>query len=115
MELESALLEVHRAEGATLGTYFGCTLPARFGSVESEYRAARETAILSDTNYHAVFRFEGPDRARYLNAVLTSDVKSLTPGEGAGSHSGGDRNARAARFDSRDHLRKRGRGHIRTS
>jgi folate-binding protein YgfZ len=83
MELESALLEVHRAEGATLGTYFGCTLPARFGSVESEYRAARETAILSDTNYHAVFRFEGPDRARYLNAVLTSDVKSLTPGEGA--------------------------------
>jgi folate-binding protein YgfZ len=83
MELESALLEMHRAEGATLGTYFGCTLPARFGSLESEYRAARETAILSDTNYHAVFRFEGPDRARYLNALLTSDVKSLTPGEGA--------------------------------
>ncbi len=82
MELEGALLEVHRAEGATLGTFFGCTLPARFGSVEAEYRAARETAALADTNYHAVFRFEGPDRARYLNAVLTSNVRDLVPGQG---------------------------------
>jgi folate-binding protein YgfZ len=83
MESENALLELHRAEGATLGTYFGCTLPARFGSVEAEVRAERESVILADTNFHAVFQFEGPDRARYLNAVLTSNVKDLTPGQGA--------------------------------
>jgi folate-binding protein YgfZ len=83
MESENALLEVHRAEGAVLGTYFGRTLPARFSSVEAEYRAARETAILADTNFHAVFRFEGSDRARYLNAVLTSNVRDLQPGQGA--------------------------------
>jgi folate-binding protein YgfZ len=82
METESALAEAHRAEGAVLGTYFGCTLPARFSSVEAEYRAAHESAILADTNFHAVFRFEGPDRARYLNAVLTSNVRDLTPGQG---------------------------------
>jgi len=82
MELESALLEVHRAEGATLGTYYGCTLPAHYGSVEAEYRAARESVALADTNFHAVSRFEGPDRARYLNAVLTSNVRDLTPGHG---------------------------------
>src|SRR5580704_19652074 len=82
MESENALLELHRVEGATLGTYFGCTLPARFGSVEDEVRAARESVVLVDTNFHAVFRFEGPDRARYLNAVLTSNVRDLTPGQG---------------------------------
>lgn len=82
MELGSALLDVHRAEGAAIGTYFGCTLPARFRSVEAEYRAARESVILADTNFHSVFRFEGPDRARYLNAVLTSNVRDLTPGQG---------------------------------
>jgi len=83
MESESSLLELHRAEGATLGTFLGCTLPARFSSVEAEYRAAHETAILADTNFHEIFRFEGPDRARYLNAVLTSNVRDLAPGQGA--------------------------------
>lgn len=81
--ISSPLLEVHRSEGATLGTFFGCTLPARFSTVEAEYRAAHESVILADTNFHAIFRFEGPDRARYLNAVLTSNVKDLAPGEGA--------------------------------
>jgi folate-binding protein YgfZ len=82
MELQSALLEVHRAEGATLGTFLGCTLPARFSSVEAEYRAAHESVVLADTSFHSVFRFEGPDRARYLNAVLTSNARDLAPGQG---------------------------------
>ncbi len=82
MMLENPLLDSHRADGAMLGTYFGCPLPARFTNSEAEYRAARDSVVLADTNFHAIFGFEGPDRARYLNAILTSNVRDLPPGQG---------------------------------
>ncbi len=83
MTVENPLLDLHRAAGATLGTYFGCELPARFTNSEAEYRVARDAVVLADTNFHAIFGFAGPDRARYLNAILTSNVRDLAPGHGA--------------------------------
>ncbi|HYB61540.1 MAG TPA: glycine cleavage T C-terminal barrel domain-containing protein [Methylomirabilota bacterium] len=82
MTVENPLLDLHRAAGATLGTYFGCELPARFTNSGAEYRAARDSVVLADTNFHAMFRFTGPDRARYLNAILTSNVRDLAPDQG---------------------------------
>ncbi|MGO9641241.1 MAG: YgfZ/GcvT domain-containing protein [Candidatus Acidiferrales bacterium] len=82
MAAENPLLDLHRAAGAALGAYFGCTLPARFTETKAEYRAAREAVVLADTNFHAVFRLSGPDRARYLNAILTSNIRDLAPGQG---------------------------------
>jgi folate-binding protein YgfZ len=83
MTVENPLLDLHRAAGAALGTYFGCELPARFTNSEAEYRAAWDSVVLADTNFHAIFGFAGPDRARYLNAILTSNVRDLAPGHGA--------------------------------
>jgi aminomethyltransferase len=82
MTLKNPLLDLHRAAGATIGTFLGCELPLRFTNSESEYRAARDSVVLADTNFHAVFRFTGPDRARYLNAILTSNIRDLAPGQG---------------------------------
>jgi len=67
--------------GATFATWFGCTLPDRFSSLETEYRFARESAALVDTNYRAFFEFTGPDRRRYLNAILTNEVPKNDPAE----------------------------------
>ena len=36
-----------------------------------------------DTNFRAFFSFTGPDRQRYVNAILTSNVRDLKPGQGA--------------------------------
>ena len=43
---------------------------------------ARQAAALVDTNFRSVFSLTGPDRVRYLNAVLTSNVRDLAPGSG---------------------------------
>ena len=43
----------------------------------------RETAVLVDTNYRAIFSLSGPDAQRYMNALLTSNVRDLKPGQGA--------------------------------
>ena len=44
---------------------------------------ARKTAVLADTNFRAVFSLTGPDRVRYLNAVLTGNIRDLAPGQGS--------------------------------
>lgn len=82
MPLETPLLEMHRSAGATVGEYFGALLPARFGDFAAEYSALREAVGLVDTNFRAFFSFTGPDRQRYVNAILTSNVRDLKPGQG---------------------------------
>jgi folate-binding protein YgfZ len=83
MSLETPLLEMHKSAGANIGEYFGTLLPAGFGDFAAEYKALRETVGLVDTNYRAFFSFTGPDRQRYVNAILTSNVRDLKPGQGA--------------------------------
>src|SRR3989449_3228770 len=65
-----------------MGTWFGCSLPSRFTTPAEEYRFARESVALVDKNYRAYVAFTGPDRARYLNAVLTNNIQDLAPGQG---------------------------------
>jgi len=82
MPIETPLLEQHRAAGAGIGEYFGTLLPSRFTGFESEYAAASRAVALVDTNFRALFSFSGPDAQRYLNALLTSNVRDLKPGLG---------------------------------
>jgi len=81
--MDTPLISEHRAAGATLAHYSGCTLPLCFSGFDVEYPAARRHAALFDTNWHAALFFAGPDRARYLNAVLTNNIQALTEGRGA--------------------------------
>jgi folate-binding protein YgfZ len=85
MPTETPLRAVHEAAGARLGEYFETVLPSRFTDPKEEYRLARESVAVADKNYRAFFQFTGPDRARYLNAVLTNNIKDLQPGQGATS------------------------------
>jgi len=80
--METPLQLIHETARARMGTYFGVTLPAEFDGTAAEWRRARETAGLFDTNYHAVFTLTGPDRARYLNAITSGDIRGLAPGRG---------------------------------
>jgi folate-binding protein YgfZ len=78
--LATPLAEVHRAAGARMSAWFGCELPNDFGDVREEQRFAHETVALIDKTYRAYLTFTGPDRVRYLNAILTNDIKSLELG-----------------------------------
>jgi folate-binding protein YgfZ len=83
VNLVTPLAELHRDAGSVLAPYFGVALPAQFGDPLVGHRLARQHVALVDTNFRAVFSLAGPDRVRYLNAVLTSDVRDLAPGQGA--------------------------------
>jgi folate-binding protein YgfZ len=80
--LDTPLAALHASAGAKMGVWFGCALPDDFGDASAEYRYANQSVALVDKNYRAYLNFTGPDRARYLNAILTNDIKDLAAGQG---------------------------------
>src|SRR6202171_2127824 len=80
--LDTPLALAHTHAGARMGAWFGCALPDTFGDAAAEFLQARESVALIDKNYRAYLSLTGPDRVRYLNAVLTNDIKSLSAGQG---------------------------------
>ena len=80
--LETPLAAIHAAAGAKMGVWFGCAMPDDFGDEAAEYRHPRDTVALIDKNYRAYLSFTGPDRVRYLNAILTNNIKDLGTGHG---------------------------------
>jgi folate-binding protein YgfZ len=82
-QIETPLIELHQAAGAKLATHHGCVLPETFSTFEEEYRAARECLAIFDTNWHAIINLAGPDRLRYLNAIVSNDVKNLKEDSGS--------------------------------
>src|SRR5882724_4814597 len=83
--LNTPLSAMHAAAGAKMGVWFGCAMPNDFGDPATEYRYARDTVALIDKNYRAYLSFTGPDRVRYLNAILTNNIKDLREGHGVTS------------------------------
>ncbi|HEV2299352.1 MAG TPA: glycine cleavage T C-terminal barrel domain-containing protein [Candidatus Acidoferrales bacterium] len=82
MAIETPLRTEHEKLGATMAEFFGCNLPAHYGDPGREYKFARETAGLVDKNYRSLLSLTGADRVRYLNAMLTNDIRGLAPGQG---------------------------------
>jgi folate-binding protein YgfZ len=80
--LDTPLAALHKSAGATLGSWFGCTLPDYWTDPRIEQEFARSNVALIDKNYRSYLSFTGPDRVRYLNAILTNNIKDLLPGQG---------------------------------
>jgi folate-binding protein YgfZ len=80
--IETPLAQLHRQGAAKMGVWFACALPDDFGDWQREYWFARKSVALIDKNYRAYFSFTGPDRVRYLNAILTNNIKDLALSHG---------------------------------
>src|SRR5271167_3621215 len=78
----TALEKMHTQAGAKMGTWFGCALPDAFGDWSVEYEFLRKSVGVVDRSYRAYLDFTGPDRVRYLNALLTNNIKDLAQGRG---------------------------------
>jgi len=76
------LHECHLAAGAVLATRDGWELPESYGNPAAEYAAVRQGAGLIDRGDLGAFVVTGRDRAAFLHAMLSNDVKSLAPGRG---------------------------------
>jgi glycine cleavage system T protein len=80
--IRSPLADYHASQGATLGEYHGAVVPARFADPAAEHRAVRGAAGLLDFSFRGKFVLKGRDHARFLQRMVSNDVKKLAPGQG---------------------------------
>ena len=74
--------EWHQKKGAIFENYFGCEIPSHYGNVEQEYRLLRNEAVLRDVSHFGKIKVVGRDRLRFLQGMLTNEIRALGPGEG---------------------------------
>ncbi|HTM07664.1 MAG TPA: aminomethyltransferase family protein [Verrucomicrobiae bacterium] len=82
MSTPTVLAENHRRNGAELVEDDGWLLPKNFGDAAAEYAAVRSAAGLFDLCHYAAVELTGPDRASFLQGMVSNDVKKLAPGDG---------------------------------
>jgi folate-binding protein YgfZ len=80
--IDTPLAALHQQAGAKIGSWFGSALPDDFGDWQREYVFAQKSVALIDKNYGCYLSFTGPDRVRYLNAILTNNIKDLPASQG---------------------------------
>ena len=69
------LESLHRRLGASF-------VPQSYGSAPEEHAALARGCALVDHSYRDRLALTGADRQRFLNGLVTCDVKSLAPGAG---------------------------------
>jgi aminomethyltransferase len=74
--------EWHQKKGALFEEFFGCEIPSHYGAIQDEYWALRKTAAVRDVSYFGKVRVSGRDRRRFLNGMISNEVKSVEPGMG---------------------------------
>ncbi len=77
-------LQVH-GEGmgaAAVGEYRGATTAARFGDPQVEFAALRSTCGVYDLGFRAKISLTGGDRVRWLNGMVTNNIRDLAADRG---------------------------------
>src|SRR5208337_2396800 len=77
-------LQVH-GEGlgaASTGEYRGAMTAARFGDPPAEWRALRTACGVYDLGFRAKISLTGGDRVRWLNGMVTNNIRDLAAGHG---------------------------------
>jgi glycine cleavage system T protein len=75
-------LEGHTRQAGPLLEYHGALLPAWYSDPLAEHHAVRGAAGLFDLSFRSKFTAQGSDRVRFLQGMVSNDVKALTPGQG---------------------------------
>ncbi len=65
-----------------MGSYRGGETPSTFGDPAGEFAALLNGAALFDLSWQAKLLIGGKDRTRWLNGMITNNVRDLVPGRG---------------------------------
>jgi len=82
--MELTALQIH-GEGlgaAQVGEYRGATTIARFGDPQAEWATLRAGCGIYDLGFRAKISLTGSDRLRWLNGMVTNNIRDLAEGHG---------------------------------
>jgi aminomethyltransferase len=78
----TALFSAHQKLGAKLIDFGGWEMPVQYTSITDEHLAVRNAAGIFDISHMGEVTVSGADAEKFLNFVLTNDIRKLAPGEG---------------------------------
>ena len=81
--MKSTLFDLHEKSGARMVDVDGWQAPDVFTSVEAEYAAAQERAVVYDSLPLGRLRLTGATRVDFLHRMSTNELNALEPGQGA--------------------------------
>ena len=77
------MMDLHRALGAEIERVAPeLEIAAHYGSPLDEHALVRRSCGVADRSWMPALELSGEDRVRFLNGLVTCDVKSLSPGQG---------------------------------
>src|SRR5437762_9715103 len=76
------LFEAHQKLGGKLIEFGGWEMPVQYTSIMDEHQAVRTAAGVFDISHMGEVLATGPDAERFLNYVLTNDIRKLAVGQG---------------------------------
>ena len=83
MATQLPLHPAHAQLGARFGEADGYVVPVAYGDPAAEHGAVRARGGLIDRSERGKIEVTGRDRVSFLQAMLSSDVKALQPGQGS--------------------------------
>jgi folate-binding protein YgfZ len=78
----TALHEKFTSTAKRLAEYGGAQTAAAFSSLEAELRALNEGCGVFDLGWRAKLLITGADRTRWLNGMISNNIRDLAPGHG---------------------------------
>ena len=78
----TALQEQSAGLGGIAGEYRGATTALRFNDPQAEFAALRARCGVYDLGYRAKVSLTGGDRVRWLNGMVTNNIRDLEVGQG---------------------------------
>jgi aminomethyltransferase len=78
----TALQEHAQGLGAAVAEYRGAVTASRFSDPQSEFAAFHNNCGVYDLGYRAKISLTGADRVRWLNGMVTNNVRDLAVGQG---------------------------------
>jgi folate-binding protein YgfZ len=78
----TALHEKLAAAGATFGSYRGADTALSFGNTATEFQAMLVTCGIFDVSWQVKLVLSGEDRVRWLNGMVTNNIRDLAPNHG---------------------------------
>src|ERR1700759_4214807 len=77
---QSPLRAQHEAAGARLVPFAGWEMPVQYAGIKAEHTAVRTRAGVFDVSHMGEIETRGPDAPRFLQHLLSNDVRKLAEG-----------------------------------
>src|SRR5579859_3157510 len=74
--------EEFRKAGVRMGEYCGASAVAAHGDVNANFQALRTTCGIVSATWRKRLALTGADRVRWLNGMVTNNIRDLAPGHG---------------------------------